>query len=192
VAQKQGPTRKGWLFTVLALTLLLWGCAKAPRRPRVAPLPPPRALPTPHEKALNRAVSEFYGAPYRSGGTTPAGVDCSGLVMAVYQQIGVALPRSAAQQYSHGQPVSSDRLRFGDVVFFNRYCQLKKSGPYMAGVLPPAYVSQICHNGIYIGNGKFIHASPRGVEVSRLGDEVWRRSYTGARRFLLPGGPGSP
>ncbi len=192
MAEKHKPIRKGLLLAALAATLLLWGCAKAPRRPRVAPLPPPRALPTPQEAALNRALGDFSRAPYRSGGTTPAGVDCSGLVLAVYQRVGLALPRTAAQQFTEGQPVSPGGLRFGDVVFFNRYCQETKAGPYMAGVLPSTYVSEVCHNGIYLGNGKFIHASPRGVEVSRLDAEVWRRSYTGARRFLLPGGPGSP
>ncbi len=193
MAEKHKLIRKGLLLAALATTLLLWGCARPPRKPPpVASLPPPRALPTPQEAALSRALGAFYRTPYRSGGTTPAGVDCSGLVLAVYQRVGLALPRTAAQQFTEGQPVSPGNLRFGDVVFFNRYCQETKAEPYMASVLPPAYVSQICHNGIYLGEGRFIHASPRGVEVSRLDAEVWRRSFTGARRFLLPGGPSSP
>jgi cell wall-associated NlpC family hydrolase len=104
----------------------------------------------------------------------------------------LALPRSAAEQFTEGQPVPPGRLRFGDVVFFNRYCQVKKSGPYMAQILPPAYMSEICHNGIYLGNGLFIHASPRGVEISRMDAEVWKSSFMGARRFLLGKTPASP
>lgn len=177
--------RKVFLFLALAATLFLWGCAKAPRRPPAAVLPPPRPEPTPQEAVLKQALGKFYGAPYRHGGTTPAGVDCSGLVLAVYQQVGFSLPRSAADQFTTGQPVPLNKLRFGDVVFFNRYCQFSKSGPYMASILPSSYVSQTCHNGIYLGNGRFVHASPRGVEISNLNDEVWRASYIGARRFIL-------
>ncbi len=179
-------------WAALAVTLLLCGCAAAPPAPPVAPLPPPRPRFTPQEVALDRALGRFYGAPYRFGGTTPAGVDCSGLVLAVYQQLGLALPRTAADQFTAGQPVPLNRLRFGDVVFFNRFCQVNKSAPYLAGVLPPASLRQICHNGIYLGGGRFMHASNRGVKVSRLDAEVWRRSYAGARRYLLPRAPGSP
>lgn len=180
------------LTLVCGIAWFLAGCAAAPPRPPVVPLPPPRPLLTPQEAALERALGEFSRAPYQSGGITPAGVDCSGLVLAVYQRVGLALPRTVAQQFAAGEAVSPGRLRFGDVVFFNRYCQVKKSGPYLASILSPDYASQICHNGIYLGEGRFMHASLRGVEVSRLDAEVWRHSYAGARRFLLPGGPGGP
>ncbi|MFZ2089549.1 MAG: C40 family peptidase [Desulfobaccales bacterium] len=168
---------------ILAATLFLWGCGKGARRP--PPPPPAPPLPAPQESALERALVEFYGAPYRSGGTSPAGVDCSGLVAAAFQRVGKPVPRTVAQQYTLGQTVPRNGLRFGDVVFFNRYCQVSKSGPYLAGVLSPVYVSQICHNGIYLGDGRFIHASPRGVEISNLNDEVWRASFIGARRYFL-------
>ena len=185
-------TRKIPPWLALAATFFLWGCAARPPAPPVAPLPPPRPWLTPQEAVLERAVGQFYGAPYRFGGTTPAGVDCSGLVLAVYQQVGLALPRSAADQFTTGQPVPFNNLRFGDVVFFNRFCQVKKSAPYMASILPPASLLQVCHNGIYLGGGRFMHASSQGVQVSRLDAEVWRRSYVGARRYLLSGVPGSP
>jgi cell wall-associated NlpC family hydrolase len=185
VTDKRGSGWKVVVCAALAATLFLWGCARAPRRPVVAPPPPPAPPLAPQESALERVIAEFYGAPYRSGGITPAGVDCSGLVMAAFQRVGLALPRTVAQQYTTGQPVPKSSLRFGDVVFFNRYCQLSKSGPYMAGMLPSSYVSQICHNGIYLGNGRFVHASPRGVQISNLNDDVWRASFIGARRFFL-------
>jgi cell wall-associated NlpC family hydrolase len=141
---------------------------------------------------LEQAVSGFHGAPYRSGGTTPSGVDCSGLVQSAFQQAGVNLPRTVAQQFGQGQPVALHDLRFGDVVYFNRYCQIARSRNYFAAgmMLNPAHDEQACHNGIYLGQGRFIHASPKGVYISRLDAEVWRVSFLGARRYLPNGPPG--
>jgi cell wall-associated NlpC family hydrolase len=179
---------RGYWQVLLAAALLLLGCAAPPPMPSGPPLPPPPTIRSPQELVLDQAISEFYGAPYRSGGTTPAGVDCSGLVQAVLHQAGANLPRTVALQFGQGQPVSLNELRFGDVVFFNRYCQTRARNYFMAGILTPGYVSQACHNGIYLGEGRFIHASPRGVYISRLDAEVWRISFVGARRYL-PNGP---
>jgi cell wall-associated NlpC family hydrolase len=174
---------RGYLGAILGAALLLAGCAGAPP-PRGPMGLPPLAGRTPQDAAMEQALGEFYGAPYRSGGTTPAGVDCSGLIQALYQRAGVMLPRTVAQQFTTGRPVGPGELRFGDVVFFNRYCQSSFRGPYLAGILPPANVDEVCHNGFYLDQGRFIHASPRGVNVSRLDAEVWRISYKGARRYL--------
>lgn len=185
MTDKRGPGLKLAVLVVLAATLFLWGCARGRKKYVAPPPPPPPAAPlTPQESALERVIAEFYGAPYHAGGITPAGVDCSGLVMAAFKRLGVSLPRTSAQQYAAGQPVPKNQLHFGDVVFFNRYCQYSKSGPYMAGMLPASYASQVCHSGIYLGAGRFVHASPRGVEIGNLNDEVWHSSFTGARRFL--------
>ncbi len=169
----------------LALAGLLSGCAGAPPPPPppqvLAPLPQARR--NPQEMAMEQALGEFYGAPYRSGGTTPDGVDCSGLIQAVFHRAGVNLPRTVAQQFNAGQPVASGDLRFGDVVFFNRYCQTRRDY-YAASIFPPLFADEVCHDGLYLGDGRFIHASPRGVYVSRLNDETWRLSYKGARRYL--------
>jgi cell wall-associated NlpC family hydrolase len=137
--------------------------------------------------ALERALGEFSGVPYRSGGTSPDGVDCSGLIQALYQRTGVRLPRTVVDQYQAGTPVGRDELRFGDVVFFNRYCQTRGRGPYLASILASVDENEVCHNGIYLGGGRFMHASPRGVFITRLDAEVWRASYRGARRYF-PGG----
>jgi cell wall-associated NlpC family hydrolase len=175
----------GGLGIVAAAALLLAGCAGAPPPPPPGMVaPPPVTGRHPQELALERALGEFYGAPYRSGGTTPEGVDCSGLIQALYQRAGVILPRTVAEQFGGGRPVGPGELRFGDVVFFNRYCQARIRGPFLAGMLPPAYADDICHNGLYLGDGRFVHASPKGVFVSRLDAEVWRVSYKGARRYL--------
>ncbi len=181
-------TYRRLLGAALGAALLLAGCAGAPPPPppeTVAPLAP--VTRSPREVALERAVGEFSGVPYRAGGTTPDGVDCSGLIQALYQRTGVRLPRTVAEQYQAGAPVGREELRFGDVVFFNRYCQTRGRGPYLAGILSPGFEDEVCHNGIYLGGGRFMHASSRGVFISRLDAEVWRVSYRGARRYL-PGG----
>ena len=182
-------TYRRLLGAALGAALLLAGCAGAPPPPPPPePLVPlPQVSRSPREVALERALGEFSGTPYRSGGTTPDGVDCSGLIQALYQRAGMQLPRTVADQYQAGRPVERQDLHFGDVVFFNRYCQTRGQGPILAGIFSPGFEDEVCHNGIYLGGGRFMHASPRGVSISRLDAEVWRVSYRGARRYL-PGG----
>ncbi len=171
---------------ILGLAGFLFGCAGAPPPPGPPPGigPLPQAFRGPQEVALEQALGEFAGAPYRSGGTTPEGVDCSGLIQAMYQRAGVILPRTVAQQYNAGRQVGPGELRFGDVVFFNRFCQTRGRDVYLANILPSFNADEVCHNGLYLGEGRFIHASPRGVLVSRLDAETWRISFRGARRYL--------
>jgi cell wall-associated NlpC family hydrolase len=181
-------TYRRLLGAALGAALLLAGCAGAPPPPKSEPLAPlPSVSRSPREVALERALGEFSGVPYVSGGTTPEGVDCSGLIQALYQRTGVRLPRTVADQYQAGTPVGRQELRFGDVVFFNRYCQIRGRGPYLASIFSSVNEEEVCHNGIYLGGGRFMHASPRGVLITRLDAEVWRVSYRGARRYL-PGG----
>ncbi len=108
------------------------------------------------------------GTPYRFGGTTPSGFDCSGFIGYVFNKVGVDLPRTAAAQYGAGQAVSRSNLEVGDLVFFETY----KPGP--------------SHSGIYIGNNQFIHASSsRGISISSVNDPYyWSDRYLGARRVL--------
>lgn len=179
-----GKFWRGFVLT-LGLAGFFWGCAEAPPPARPHLGPPPTVMGrAPQEVALERALGEFYGAPYRSGGTTPAGVDCSGLIQALFHQAGVNLPRTVAQQYQTGQPVGPGELRFGDVVFFDRFCQTQSRDFYLASIFPSFKAEEVCHDGIYLGDGRFLHASPRGVAISRLDAETWRISYKGARRFL--------
>lgn len=181
-------TYRRLLGAALGAALWLAGCAGAPPPPRPEPMAPlPQVSRSPREVALERALGDFAGAPYRSGGTTPDGVDCSGLIQALYQRTGVRLPRTVADQYEAGTPVRREELRFGDVVFFNRLCQIRGRGPYLASILATVDEDEVCHNGIYLGGGRFMHASPRGVFITRLDAEVWRVSYRGARRYF-PGG----
>ncbi|ADI00563.1 C40 family peptidase [Salisediminibacterium selenitireducens] len=108
-------------------------------------------------------AANFIGVPYLWGGTTPAGFDCSGFIQYVFNQNGVQLPRTVAQQWNSMTAVSQPRP--GDVVFFETY----KSGP--------------SHNGIYIGNNQFIHAgSSTGIIVADLTSGYWSQRYLGAKR----------
>ena len=110
----------------------------------------------------------FLGVPYKRGGTSAeTGFDCSGFVRAMYQQtVGLLLPRSADQQAAATQTIDKKELQPGDLVFFNT---MRRS---------------FSHVGIYVGDGKFIHAPRSGAEV-RVEDmsiSYWARRFNGARR----------
>lgn len=112
-------------------------------------------------------AEQYLGTPYRSGGTTTNGVDCSGLTFAVYQSIGVKLPRSSDEQVHVGEPVSREQLAPGDLIFFGSS-------------------SNISHVGIYAGDGEFIHASTRSrsVRFDRLDTKYFHDRYVTARRVM--------
>ncbi len=111
---------------------------------------------------------KYLGVPYVWGGTSADGFDCSGFVQTVFAQNGFQLPRGAGDQYRRGRKISKRRMMPGDLVFFRTYT----SGP--------------SHVGIYVGDGKFIHAesSPRGVTVTPLADAYWEARFLGARTWL--------
>jgi len=94
-----------------------------------------------------RVAKTFLGVPYRWGGATMRGIDCSAFVKKVYEIFGVALPRTAREQSCVGRPIGKDELEEGDLVFF----QTQRA--------------RRTHVGIYIGNGEFVHASSWNKEV---------------------------
>lgn len=111
---------------------------------------------------------EFLGVPYRLGGTSALhGLDCSGFVRTLYEQTaGLLLPRKASEQAAATQKIEKRELQPGDLVFFNT---MRRT---------------FSHVGIYVGNGKFIHAPRPGAEV-RVEDirvAYWARRFDGARR----------
>ena len=133
--------------------------------PRVQPADPAKA-----NAVLMRAIS-LVGTPYRHGGNTPdGGFDCSGLVNYVFRDmLDLRLPRTTRElAATQGPRIATDRLAGGDLVFFG------SSG-------------QVSHVGIYVGEGRFVHAPNSGgtVRLDRLDGAWWREHYTGARRLLL-------
>ncbi|WP_051530004.1 C40 family peptidase [Anoxybacteroides tepidamans] len=119
------------------------------------------------KKDIVEFSKQYIGVPYKWGGTTPKGFDCSGFVTYVYREFGVNLPRTAEEQYKKGKKVEKGKLAVGDLVFFATY---KKTAS---------------HAGIYIGDNQFIHASSsKGVTVSALDEKYWKNSYLGARRYF--------
>jgi len=125
----------------------------------------------PNELAL-RALA-LVNVPYRYGGRTPAGFDCSGFVGYVFSQTaGLALPRRSEEIMRFGEPLAAAQLSAGDLVFFNTLGR-----PYS-------------HVGIYLGDDRFVHAPARRgrVRVERLTDAYWAARFSGARRVLTVGG----
>ncbi|HPB81626.1 MAG TPA: C40 family peptidase [Spirochaetota bacterium] len=114
-------------------------------------------------------ADRYRGVRYRYGGASPRGFDCSGLVMYVYKKNGIRLPRTAVSQYRHGRHVPRQRLKPGDLVFF----QTSRS-------------NRLSHVGIYAGRNKFIHAPRPGKRVSyaSLGNSYWSRRYQGGVTYL--------
>jgi cell wall-associated NlpC family hydrolase len=133
-----------------------------PVPPPLLPPKPAPPLPLPLGGRAVRYAKHLIGVRYRYGGTSPrTGFDCSGFVRFVYAHVGVALPRVSYEQFSRGRRIARAALRPGDLVFFDG-----------AG-----------HVGIYVGNGRFIHAPHTGtrVQISSLGGS-YGRGFDGGRR----------
>jgi cell wall-associated NlpC family hydrolase len=155
-------------------SLALGGCS-APH-PKPGPLPRFTA-PTRHHgevgpnDILFRAIA-LVGTPYRYGGNTPdGGFDCSGLVAYVFRDVaGIVLPRTAEEISAIGAPeIDRDRLESGDLVFFRHHTR------------------GVTHVGIYVGEGRFVHAPNEGgtVRLDRLDDNYWREHFRSAKRIPL-------
>lgn len=155
---------------ISASILLSLACSGPARRPSgKAGIPP---LSRKDAGKLLSGAGKHIGDPYKTGGTSSSGWDCSGFVSAMYRRyLSTYLPRTTGAQYAKSVTVRGSRSRPGDLVFF----KIKSSKP--------------SHVGIYIGDSQFIHASTsRGVIISRLDERYYRSSFAGFRRPLLVSG----
>ncbi len=120
------------------------------------------------QSKMMREISKYMGVPYLHGGSSAEGMDCSGYTMTVYKNsVGVMLPRSSAEQAKIGTPVDFEKLKFGDLVFFNTTGET------------------VSHVGIYLGDDLFAHASVSlGVTISSLQSAYFSKRYECARRVM--------
>jgi cell wall-associated NlpC family hydrolase len=118
---------------------------------------------------LQKIAESYLGVPYRYGGDSRRGMDCSGYVTRVYRELNRArLPRTSRQLYKLGTRVTRANARAGDLVFF-------RSGMF----------NRVNHVGVYIRDGKFIHASSsRGVIYSSLDSQWYKAHFAGIRRLF--------
>ncbi len=174
------PTASQFLTVtcVTALVLLVTGCAstrRAPERGNALPLPAalatpeaPAAAPAPADRFVAAALS-MLGQPYRYGGATPGGFDCSGLVVYAARDAGLALPRTTQDLLSVGDPVAGADLRAGDLVFLH-------------------LAAKELHVGIALDRRRFVHAPSSGgsVRIDALDASPYARAFLGARRLRFP------
>jgi cell wall-associated NlpC family hydrolase len=123
------------------------------------------------ESIVQRALG-YLGIRYLFGGQSETrGFDCAGFVKTTFAKAGIRLPRTAAQQFKEGCEVKRDELQPGDLVFFAR-----------------TYKRGISHVGIYVGDGRFVHAASTGrkVRVDRLDSAYYASRFAGARRIPQP------
>jgi len=120
------------------------------------------------QSVILKEFNVWKGTPYRMGGNTMRGIDCSGFVKHIYNKLfSLDVPRSSREFMSTGQRIDKDELKPGDLIVFS----------------PRSYPR---HVGIYIGNNKFIHASRnRGVSMADLDQRYWKRAFRMARRLIV-------
>lgn len=152
-------------FVIGLLLTWLSGCSMGSRL--LAPVKGDSSPSGEYAQGIVTEAHKMLGAPYRYGGASPKGFDCSGLVQYVYAQSGLKVPRSTIEQMEQSKWVSFSQLRPGDLVFF-------KIGR-----------SKVNHVGIYYGDGRFIHAPNRGKDVSfaQIESDYWAKRMVAAGRF---------
>jgi cell wall-associated NlpC family hydrolase len=153
-------TAPALLLLTLAAAALAGGCASAP---------PPDALSPRIATRVTDTALAMVGKPYRYGGNSPAGFDCSGLVQYSYGRAGVRLSHGTDYLRRHSRPIALREAQRGDLLFFNE--QGKSSS----------------HVAIYVGDRRFVHAPSSGkhVHVASFTNPYWQRSFAEARRLEI-------
>ncbi len=153
------------LLAALPLAAALVGCASEPAYPVRQPSAEAGSKRPQHPGA--RIAAAQLGTPYRYGGASPRGFDCSGLVYYAYRMAGIPVPRTTRAQLRNAHRVPPHQLQPGDLVFFKT-----GRGP-------------VSHVGIYAGNNRFIHAPSGGKRVSftLLNDPYWQARFVAAGRY---------
>lgn len=159
---------------LISFTVFLLACAgpQAVQKPGVKTSPaavatkPPKATVRAPQTVVATARS-VLGVPYRYGGTSIHGFDCSGLVNYAYRSAGITVPRSSSEQFRQSRRVPLQNLQAGDLLFFR--------------LRPP----KVSHVAIYDSNGRFIHAPSSGKQVSygSLDNPYWHKHLVAAGRF---------
>ncbi|HEY0289007.1 MAG TPA: C40 family peptidase [Pseudomonas sp.] len=165
-------------LVVVSLAALLTACASSPPPSPTRVARPVVSVPSNFssplaDDVLVRAIG-LVGTPYRWGGNTPdSGFDCSGLIGYVYHDaVGIKLPRSTREMITlRGPNIARNQLQTGDLVFF------ATSGG-----------SNVSHAGIYVGEGRFVHAPATGgtVKLDSLDKPYWQKAWLNAKRVIQP------
>ncbi len=156
---------------LVSLTILIAGCSSPAPKPEVhtpqakaktEPKTFERSTPLKYSKGhqIVSIAESMLGSPYKYGGASPKGFDCSGLVYYTHQQLNITVPRTTRQQSTHRQGKLLSSAKPGDILFFR------------------IYGDNISHAGIYAGNNQFIHAPKSGKYVSyaNLNEPYWKKS----------------
>ena len=145
------------IASVLMLLFLMSSCGSSKKTTGIITI----------QDKLEVEYQKYKGIPYKYGGTTKRGFDCSGFVNAVYfNAFNIDLPRTTTLMSKEGEKKSKSNLKSGDLVFF------RPSRKYM-------------HMGIYVGDGQFMHSSTsKGIIKSKLNNLYWKNKYRFSRRIL--------
>jgi lipoprotein Spr len=171
-----------FLFSIILLTLLASCRGSRNNRknePEVAEIASRKAFAAEYSRKLGVPVPEtanqllyttlyvWMGVPYKYGGNSKKGVDCSGLICSVYPEVyQIQVPRVSAQMYKEAKKIEEKELKEGDLVFFKIDSR------------------DIRHSGIFLFSDYFIHSTTsKGVIISRLNDTYWRKYFVGGGRF---------
>ena len=154
------------------IMLILGGCSSALKYPNGFQYAPYKPYDFNKQAALQKILwgelEKWQGVPYKWGGNSKNGVDCSGLAVIVYKKLfGISLPRSTKEQVKAGIKISKKKIKPGDLIFF----------------LSP---NKGRHVGIYLGNRRFTHASgaKKKVVISNIDRSYWRKAYWTSRRVI--------